>query len=92
MNFLKKIAPDKWKHFIVGIGMGIVLEVAAMLLFPGQPLIASLAALSVVIVISYGFELFSLVTGRGHYDVMDAVASIIGGMLGMVAGGAGFYI
>mgnify|MGYP001554634179 CR=1 FL=1 len=40
----KKIAPDKWKHFYVGIVMGAVLEVAALLVFPGQLQQASLAA------------------------------------------------
>lgn len=88
----KKIAPDKWKHFYVGIVMGAVLEVAALLVFPGQLQQASLAALLLVVAISYGFELFSLITGKGHYDVMDAVASIIGGILGMLAGGRIYLI
>jgi hypothetical protein len=37
----------------------------------------------IIIIISYGFELFSLITGKGHYEIMDAVAAIIGGVLGM---------
>jgi hypothetical protein len=86
LNLFKKIAPDKWKHFFVGILMGGVLEVAAVVVVPAHPVIASLIALTIVVFISYGFELYSLVTGRGHYDVMDAVASIIGGILGMAAG------
>ncbi|MEZ2440454.1 hypothetical protein AB6805_01940 [Chitinophaga sp. RCC_12] len=81
-----KIAPDKWKHFFVGIPMGAVLEVASAMMFPGSPLLAALVALAMIIVISYGFELFSLITGKGHYDVMDAVASIIGGIIGMLPG------
>ncbi|UCJ05782.1 hypothetical protein KTO58_19095 [Chitinophaga pendula] len=81
----KKIAPDKWKHFYVGIVMGAVLQGISWYLFPLAPLTATLAALGVVIAISYGFELFSLITGMGHYDVMDAVASVIGGVLGMGA-------
>jgi hypothetical protein len=36
-----------------------------------------------VVAISYGFELYSKYTGHGHYEVMDAVAAIIGGVLGM---------
>lgn len=80
-----KIAPDKWKHFYVGIVMGAVLEVAALLVFPGRVEVAALAAFLSVVAISYGFELFSLITGKGHYDVMDAVAGIIGGVLGMLA-------
>jgi glycopeptide antibiotics resistance protein len=39
--------------------------------------------LLIVISISYGFELFSKITRIGHYDIMDAVASIIGGVAGM---------
>jgi hypothetical protein len=81
-----KIAPDKWKHFFAGILMGAVLEVASAVIFPGRPLLATLAALVMVVVISHGFELFSLITGKGHYDVMDAVASIIGGITGMLPG------
>jgi hypothetical protein len=36
-----------------------------------------------VIGVSYGFELFSKITGIGRYDFVDAVASTIGGSLGM---------
>ncbi|HEY9259896.1 hypothetical protein [Chitinophaga sp.] len=84
MNPFNKIAPDKWKHFYVGILMGGFLEVAACIVWPERPVMASFIALALVVSISYGFELFSLVTGRGHYDVIDAIAGIIGGMLGMV--------
>jgi VanZ family protein len=78
-----KIAPDKWKHFFVGIAMGIVLQAIAWWLLPGHALASVVATLVVVIAISYGFELYSKFTGHGHYDVMDAVASVIGGLLGM---------
>lgn len=65
--------------------MGAVLQVTAHLLFPGRQVLASLAVFGLVIGISYGFELFSLLSGKGHHDVMDAVASIIGGVVGMLA-------
>lgn len=87
---IKRIAPDKWKHFFVGILMGAVFQVAGQLVFPLHPLPATLMTLAVVVAISYGFELLSLITGRGHYDIMDAVASIIGGIAGMLLG-AGIY-
>lgn len=80
---MRKIAPDKWKHFWVGIPMGAVLQAAMMFLFPGQQLLAGLLAMAAVVGISYGFELFSLITGWGHYDFWDAVASIIGGTIGV---------
>lgn len=75
-----KIEPDKWKHFLVGIPMGLVLQTVAWYLYP--PLMYLLAFLAVC-AISYGFELFSLITGKGHYEMKDAIASIIGGVIGM---------
>jgi glycopeptide antibiotics resistance protein len=76
-----KIAPDKWKHFYVGIPMGAILQSIGLWLL--TPFLASGIVLGIVIAISYGFELFSKITGLGHYDFMDAVASVIGGLLGM---------
>lgn len=34
--------------------------------------------------ISYGFEVFSLLTGKGRYDVADAVYSFIGALAGIL--------
>lgn len=79
---LKKIEPDKWRHFFAGIIMGLILQLVSIFLFPSL-FIAILFTLLVVIVVSYGFELFSLLTGLGYYDFMDAVATIIGGLTGM---------
>jgi glycopeptide antibiotics resistance protein len=81
---LKKIEPDKWKHFFVGIVMGVVLQAFIRFLLPGHLLLASALTLLLVIVISYGFEVFSKLTGYGHYDFIDAVAGVLGGSLGMV--------
>ena len=63
--------------------MGAVLQGAGSWFLPGQWLTATLIALTLVIAISYGFELFSKFTGIGRYDFMDAVASVIGGVTGM---------
>ncbi|HTE28627.1 hypothetical protein [Flavitalea sp.] len=79
----KKIAADKWRHFYVGIPMGIVLQMLARWLYNPPLIYAVLLALAGVIVISYGFELFSKITGFGVYDFMDAVASVIGGVIGI---------
>ena len=77
-----KIAPDKRKHFYVGIVLGVLFHAGAIYLaFP--PVSAFFLAFSFVLLVGYGFELFSLVTGLGHYDVMDAVATVIGGLPGM---------
>ncbi|WP_295119054.1 hypothetical protein [uncultured Chitinophaga sp.] len=77
-----KIAQDKWKHFYVGIVMGIVLQAAAAWLLPSL-LWAVIASLAGSIAIAYGFELFSLYTGKGHYEVMDAIASVLGAIPGI---------
>ncbi|HYC28335.1 MAG TPA: hypothetical protein VEB42_05950 [Chitinophagaceae bacterium] len=78
-----KIAPDKIKHFVVGILMGLFLQGAAWWLIPTHIITATVLTFIIIFFISYGFELFSKITGHGHYDVMDAVASILGGIIGM---------
>ena len=80
---IKKIAPDKWKHFFVGIGMGAVLQAFSVYLLQDYFFWATFIAFILVVLISYGFELFSKFTGLGHYDFMDAVASVAGGIIGM---------
>ena len=80
---IKKVAPDKWKHFFVGIVMGAVLQGFTSFLLRDHLILATVIAFVLVIVISYGFELFSKTTGFGIYDFIDAVASAVGGVLGM---------
>jgi glycopeptide antibiotics resistance protein len=80
---INKIAPDKWRHFFVGIAMGTVLQALLLFLLSAHHSLATLITFLLIIAISYGFELTSKFTHRGHYDLMDAVASIIGGMLGI---------
>ncbi len=82
---LNRIAPDKWKHFFVGILMGIFLECFFVLLLGFSTTYGTFWALGISIAISYGFELYSLFTGRGHYEFLDAVASIIGALIGIGA-------
>ena len=83
MSAFKNIAPDKWKHFYVGIAMGIVIQLAAVWLLPDYFLPATILAFVIVVVISYGFEVFSKITGKGHYEILDAIAAIAGGIIGM---------
>jgi hypothetical protein len=80
---MKKIAPDKWKHFYVGILMGTVLQAFVLFLLPAHFILASAITFLLVIFISYGFELYSKFTGHGHHEIMDAIAAIIGGVVGM---------
>ena len=84
-SLLKRIPPDKWKHFIVGIGMGMFLQGALLYVLHLSLLAGSIWAFVLSILIAYGFELFSLITGKGHYEVMDAVAGVLGALVGMTA-------
>jgi glycopeptide antibiotics resistance protein len=77
------IAPDKKRHFYAGILMGAVLQGLGWWWMPNQLALSVLIVIGLVIIISYGFELFSLVTGMGIYDFMDAVFSALGGIFGM---------
>jgi VanZ family protein len=80
---VKKIGSDKWKHFFVGIAMGIVLQTFFWFSLGDQPVLETVISFTLVIAISYGFELYSKFTGKGHYELNDAVATTIGGVLGM---------
>ena len=79
-----KIAPDKKKHFWVGMLMGAMFRIFALYLFPQQFLLSIVITFISIVALTYGFEIFSLVTKRGHYEVMDAVAGTIGGVIGML--------
>ncbi len=78
-----KIAPDKWKHFLVGILMGATLQIFTWYLMPAHLGLGIVTTFILVITISYGFELLSLLTGKGHYEILDAIAGILGGVIGM---------
>ena len=79
----RKIEPDKIKHFVVGIPLGVLLQVCAILIFPGERVWAYTLCFLVLVAICYGFELFSKITGKGHADNLDAIAGIIGGVVGI---------
>lgn len=80
---LKNIKPDKWRHFETGILMGLVLQFVSWKIFTGSTEKIMLISFIAVAIISYGFELFSKITKLGRYDFMDAVASAIGGAVGI---------
>lgn len=80
----RNIKRDKWKHFFVGLGLGLVLEAFMLHFFPQFQWVGSVLVFFFIALISYGFELFSLVFKKGHYDVLDAVAGAVGGLLGVI--------
>jgi len=63
--------------------MGAMLQAIAVWLSPLHLIEASFGVFILAAAISYGFELFSKITGHGHYEIADAVASIIGAGIGM---------
>lgn len=80
-----RIAKDKWKHFFVGIAMGAVLQGFFFYLMGFHLLLSLLLAFAFSVIIGYGFELYSKFTGRGHYELLDAVAAVIGALIGILA-------
>lgn len=62
--------------------MGFFLQAMGYWFFPDEPGLVIVGVFILGIIISYGFELFSRVTGWGIYDVMDAVFSAIGSIAG----------
>jgi hypothetical protein len=65
--------------------MGAVLQGFFSFLLDARIGLAILSSLIFSIAIAYGFELFSKLTGKGHYDVMDAVAGVIGALIGIIS-------
>ncbi len=78
-----KIGNDKKKHFLVGIPLGALLQFLSMYLLPAETAWSIAASFVVLAAICYGFELYSLVTGKGHADNLDAIAGILGGIIGI---------
>jgi glycopeptide antibiotics resistance protein len=63
--------------------MGTILQIFTWYLMPQHFFTGATITFILVVAISYGFEVFSLVTKKGHYDIFDAVAGTIGGVIGM---------
>ena len=80
---MKFPARDKWVHIITGIPMGIILQLLGMHFLHLPIWIIALLVLFTSFIISYGFELISLITKKGEYDFFDAIASISGAALGI---------
>ena len=66
--------------------MGALFQPVALWILPAHAVLATTLVFIVIACVSYGFELFSKFTGRGIYEVMDAIASVAGGLVGMGIG------
>ena len=77
------MAPDKWKHFFVGIPLGALLQVACLVAFPKHIWPDTAVSFLILFAGCYAFELYSLITGKGHYELADVWAGVIGGAIGI---------
>ena len=63
--------------------MGAIMLPVSHWLLPFQFRVTAIWVFAAIVAICYGFELFSKFTGWGYYELMDAYAGIIGGVIGM---------
>lgn len=82
-----KLAPDKWRHIFAGFFIGLVLPLIGYYMFDLPMLSNYFLSLFGLMLISYGFEVFSFVSGKGHYDMVDAVVTVLGGLPGLALSG-----
>lgn len=63
--------------------MGIAFPLAGLFIFPDYLIANLLISFGIIVQIGFGFELFSLITGKGHPEIMDGIATVAGGVLGV---------
>ncbi len=81
------IAGDKQKHIIVGAIIAALVFVTANAFWPGELWLHVALAMGITTIIGFGFELFSFLTRVGHSEWMDGVATVAGGVIGVLTGG-----
>lgn len=79
-----KIGYDKWKHFYVGMLMAIFFQIIMQFHFRVDFWQALGINMLFVNAIGFGFELFSKITGWGHAELNDALATLLGGVASAV--------
>ena len=80
---MKRVELYKLKHFLMGISIGVALELALWKILPEQLKLVTVLTLLGVMVMNYGFEVYSKIKNKGEYEVLDAVAGTVGGAVGM---------
>lgn len=78
----RKIGYDKVKHFYVGIAMAVVFQPMLQWVFNIGFWQGMAINMALVNIIGFGFELFSKLTGLGHAELNDALATTLGGIVG----------
>lgn len=81
-----QLSPDKWRHIIAGFVIGMLLPIGIDALYQFEQDYTLALSLVLLAMIAYGFELLSLITGKGHYDFWDAVATFTGGLPTVMGG------
>lgn len=79
----KALTLGKWKHFFVGILTGVLAQLCLWWILPEQIKLVSIISLTLVMVINYGFDVYSKIVRNGKYDVLNTAAGTIGGVVGM---------
>jgi len=82
MNY--KIGYDKWKHFYVGMLMAIVFQIILQFHLHIDFRLALCINMLFVNIVGFGFEFFSKITGLGHAEINDALATLLGGVAGAI--------
>ncbi len=67
----------------MGIPLGAVLQLAFFYFFPLHLLFATAVSFIILLAGCYAFELYSLLTGKGHYELLDVLAGVTGGAIGI---------
>jgi hypothetical protein len=80
---IMKLAPDKWRHIFAGFFIGLVLPIIGHYMFDFPVVSNYFLSVFGLMLISYGFEVFSFVSGKGHYDMVDAIVTVLGGLPGL---------
>ena len=81
---MKKWEQDKWKHFLIGVPLGFGLLYGSRFAVPENLFLSGFLAISLLVFICFMFEIFSLISDLGFYELMDAIAGVMGGILGMI--------
>ena len=81
-DMLNNLAIDKWKNFMTGIAIGVLTQAFLWMILPPQIKLVTLVSLIAVMVLNYGFDVYAK-RKKGNYEVLDAAAGTIGGVIGM---------
>ena len=81
-DMLNNPAMDKGKNFMTGIAIGVATQAFLWMILPPQIKLVTLVSLIAVMVLNYGFDVYAK-RKKGNYEVLDAAAGTIGGVIGM---------